>query len=185
MDLSTFFFYFGLHPSVRRWVRIKKEIGDFQWTGLPFGLHASPYWTGRPVQVAEKLCYVDDLLLLGDSQGTIPTKLEVLFQKYIAAGLILKKTKSQFSPIPKVKSLCQQINLRDLTMGPQSQNLSRGLEITKVSPRRRKSSRLYSEVSAMPWLHPDLAQIKTNCMIRIGPEYIAKSGPEVDGRRGN
>jgi len=41
------FFYHGLHPSAG----IMTEMGDFQWTALPFGLHASPYWTGRVDQV--------------------------------------------------------------------------------------------------------------------------------------
>jgi len=32
----------------------QNEMGDFQWTALPFGLHCSPYWTGRLAQIVEK-----------------------------------------------------------------------------------------------------------------------------------
>jgi len=42
VDLSNFFFNLGLHPSAGRWTRITTEMGDFQWTALPFGLHCSP-----------------------------------------------------------------------------------------------------------------------------------------------
>jgi len=52
-------------------------MGDFKWTALPFGLHCSPYLAGRLAQVVEKtlrhqgvhlIWYVDDILILGDSQ---------------------------------------------------------------------------------------------------------------------
>jgi len=43
VDLSNFFFHLVLQPSAGRLIRIKTEMGDFQWTALPFGLPCSPY----------------------------------------------------------------------------------------------------------------------------------------------
>jgi len=89
VDLSNFFFHLGLHPSAGRWIRIKTEMGDFQWPALPFGLHCSPYFTGRLAQVVEKtlrhqgvhlIWYVDDIPILGDSQQSVSTNLEILLQ---------------------------------------------------------------------------------------------------------
>lgn len=53
VDQSNFFFHLGLRPSAGLWIRIKTQMGYFQWTALPFGLHTSPYWTGRLTQVVE------------------------------------------------------------------------------------------------------------------------------------
>jgi len=104
VDLSNFFFHLGLHPSAGRWIRIKTEMGEFQWTAQPFGLHCSPYWTGRPAQVVAKtlrhqgvylIWYVDDILILCDSSQAVSTNLEILLQTYNEAGLIINKKKSQ------------------------------------------------------------------------------------------
>jgi len=74
VDLLNFFFHLGGHPSVGRWIRIKTEMGDFQWTALPVGLHYSPFWTDRLAQVVEKTLrhkgvhlfwYGDEILILG------------------------------------------------------------------------------------------------------------------------
>jgi len=89
VDLSNFFFHLGLHPSAGRWIRIKMEMGEFQWTALHFGLHCSPYWTGQMAQVVEKtlrrqgvhlIWYVNDILILGESQQSVSTILEILLQ---------------------------------------------------------------------------------------------------------
>jgi len=86
VDLSNFFFRLCLHPSAGRWIRIKTEMGDFQWTALPFGLHCSPYWMDPLAQVVEKTLrhkgvhlfwHVDDILILGDSQQSVSANLEV------------------------------------------------------------------------------------------------------------
>jgi len=106
VDLSNFFFHLGLHPIVGRWIRIHTEMGDFQWTALPFCLHCSPYWTGRLAQVVEKtlshqgvhlIWYVDEILILGDSQNYVSTNLEILLQTCNEAGLVLSKRKSELT----------------------------------------------------------------------------------------
>jgi len=80
VDLSNVFFYHGLHPSAGIWIRIKTEMGDFQRTDLPFGLHFSPYWTGRLAQVVEEtlrhqgvhlILYVEDIHILGDGHKSV------------------------------------------------------------------------------------------------------------------
>jgi len=87
VDLSNFFFHLGLHPSAGRRIWIKTKMGDFQCTAMPFGLHFSPYWTGRLAQIVEKtlrrqgvhlIWYVDDILILGDSQKSVSTNFEIL-----------------------------------------------------------------------------------------------------------
>jgi len=127
VDLSNFFLHLGLHPSAGRWIRIKKEMGDFQWTALPFGLQCSPYWTGRFAQVVEKtlrlqeahlIWYADDILILGESQQSVSTNLEILLHTCNEAGLIVYKKKSQLTPSQHVSYLGQQIIMRTRMVGP-------------------------------------------------------------------
>jgi len=81
---EVLFLHLGLHPSAGRWTGIKKEMGNFQWTDLPFGLILSPYWTCRLDQVVGNtlrsqgvhlIWYVDDIRLLGDSQKSVSMNL--------------------------------------------------------------------------------------------------------------
>ncbi|MGC9156565.1 MAG: reverse transcriptase domain-containing protein, partial [Ferrimicrobium sp.] len=112
-------------------------------------LHCSPYWTGRLAQVVEKtlrhqevhlIWYVEDILILGDSQKSVSTNLEILLHTCNEARLIVNKNKSQLIPSQQVNYLGQQIDLRTRIVGPQPAKLSRGLEMTKAYLRRRKSS---------------------------------------------
>jgi len=70
------------------------QDGD-QWTALPFGLHSSTYCTGRLAQVVDKtlsqqgvhlIWYVDDIIILGDSQKSVSNNLELLLQTCKEAG---------------------------------------------------------------------------------------------------
>jgi len=147
--LSNIYFNLGQHPSSWRWIRIKTEMGNFQWTALPFGLHCSPYWTGRLAQVVEQILrhqgvhliwYVDDILILGESQHSVSTNFEILLQEYNEVCLIVNEKNSQTSPSQQVNCLGQQINLKTRMVGPQPAKLSWGLERTKAYLRRKKSS---------------------------------------------
>jgi len=149
VDLSNFFFQLALHPSAGRWIRIKTEMGDFQWKALTLGLHCSRYWAGRLARVVQKtlshqgvhlIWYVDDILILGDSQKSVSTNLEIFLQTCHEAGLIVTKKKSQLTTSQKVNHVGQQINLRTRMLEPQPVKLSRGLEMTKAYLRRSKSS---------------------------------------------
>jgi len=81
-------------------MRYKTEMGDFQWTALPFGLHSSPYWTGRLAQIVEEtprrqavhlIWYVDDILMFGGSQKSVSTTVEIFLQKCNEAVFSVKK----------------------------------------------------------------------------------------------
>jgi len=106
---GEFFFHLGLHPSAGGWIRIKTGMGDFQWTALPFGLICPPYWTGRLAQVVEKtlrhqgvhlIWYVDEILILGGSQHSVATNLEIHLQTCNGAGLIVNQTEISIYPEP-------------------------------------------------------------------------------------
>jgi len=130
VDLSNFFFHLGVHPSAGRWIRIKTEMGDFQWTTLPtFGLHCPPFWTGRLAQVVEKtlrhqgvhlMWCVDDILILGRQ-----------------SAICFNEPRESSSDMQRSRIDCQQKEIgglprstdqsEDQDGGPQPGKLSRGL----------------------------------------------------------
>jgi len=66
--------------------------------------------------------YVDDILILSDSQQSVPTNLEILLQTCNESGLIVNKNKSQLTPSQQVNYLGQQINLKTRMVEPKPAN---------------------------------------------------------------
>jgi len=115
---------------------------EFQWTAPPLGLHASPNWNSRLAQVVEKILRrqgvhliwdVNDILILGDSQETVSTNLEILLQASNDSDFFVNQKKSKLTPSQQVNYLGKQINLRNRMVGPQPTTLSRGLGITNTT----------------------------------------------------
>jgi len=98
--------------------------------------------------------YVDDILILGDSQQAVSTNLDILLHTCKEAGLIMNKTKYQLTPSQQVNYLGQQINLKTRMVGPQPAKLSRGLKMTRAYLQRRKSSPAH--IAGVAWTLLDL-----------------------------
>jgi len=91
-------------------------------------------------RAGRRIWYVDDILILVDSQESISTNLEVLIQTCNDAGLIVNESKSQLPPSQQVNYLGHKINLKARMVVLQQKKLKRGLEMTKAYLRRRKLS---------------------------------------------
>jgi len=63
-------------------------------------------------QAGHLIWYVDDILILGDSQQSVSTNFEILIQICNDAGLIVNEKKIPLTPSQQVNYLGQQINLR-------------------------------------------------------------------------
>jgi hypothetical protein len=113
MDLSDCFLSFPVHPGSRKYLAFELDHEYYRFTRLPFGLSASPAWCERILSVVDfelrsrgikSIRYVDDFLLIGQTEEETSHAMSVLTSILTRLGLRINNAKTE-GPAQKMEFL--------------------------------------------------------------------------------
>ena len=127
LDMRSWFHNLALHPSARRWARVKVGSVAYEMQALPFGLSASPLWSHKmatPIvawlreQGHNIFWYVDDVLVLAASEEEALVSVTRVLQLLERLGVWVNLKKSAPTPSQTVLFLGMTLNLRSREVYP-------------------------------------------------------------------
>ena len=101
IDLSHAYQQLPLDEGSKKYVVINTHKGLFRFTRLPFGISSAPGIFQRVIEgilkdIPRVGCYLDDILVTGDSEEEHLSNLEKVFDRLNEAGLRIKLSKCEF-----------------------------------------------------------------------------------------
>ena len=127
LDLQDAYLHVPIHPRSRDLLGFATETGTFRFRVLPFGLKPAPRLFTRLVgEVAAYLrtqglrlfCYLDDWLLIADSEQRLCAQISVLIRTVKALGFLINWEKSNLSPTRSPIFLGAEIDIRNQVARP-------------------------------------------------------------------
>jgi transposase InsO family protein len=104
MDLTQGYHQVLVHPDSKELTTFKTSKGTFRFNRVPFGLKMAPSFFQQIVQgvvlqgLEGEIChaYIDDIIVPADSLADLNTKLRMVFIRFRAFGIRLKRKKCSF-----------------------------------------------------------------------------------------
>ena len=103
MDLSAAYQQILLEDESAKFLNINMHQGLYEYTRLPFGVASAPALFQKAMDgilqgIPHCICYLDDILVTGQSDAEHLQNLETVLQRLQRHGVRLKKEKCNFPP---------------------------------------------------------------------------------------
>ena len=101
LGLANAYQQLKVDPSSRKYLTISTHKGLYQYTRLPFGVASAPAISQHVMErildgIPGVCCYLDDILVTGESDQDLLQNLQAVSQRLNQLGLRLKETKCNF-----------------------------------------------------------------------------------------
>lgn len=149
LDLRDAYLHVPIHPSSRDLLGFSVNGKTYRYRAMPFGLKPAPRVFSRLVsEVAAYLrgrglrlfCYLDDWLLVADSEQLLAAQVLILVQTVQALGFIINWDKSELSPTHTPIFLGAEIDLRNQLARPSPDRIQKIRRAAAALRRTRRTS---------------------------------------------
>ena len=123
VDLKDAYLTVPIHPDHQRYLWFSMEGVNYQFTYLPFGLACAPWAFTKAMKAIVTLLrswgtriiiYIDNILIMGESEVLASQHLAVLIHILECLGFIINTKKSVMTPTQEIKFLGMMVNSNTL-----------------------------------------------------------------------
>ena len=134
IDLKDAYYHIPIHPSSKPYLRFSWQGQAYQFRALCFGLSTAPYLFTRVFRLISALAhrhgyrmyrYLDDWLLVGQSQQETQAATKFLLDKSLQLGLLVNFDKSELQPTQRAVFLGMDLDTSTFLVRPSESRLSR------------------------------------------------------------
>ena len=125
-DLKKAYYHVPINPKYQKFFSFRFKEVNYSFNAMPFGLSTAPYLFTKFISpILEYLrakhniiifAYLDDFLLLGNSQIELSTALDTTIQLFESLGFLINREKSTLAPVQFIQFLGIEFDLKNKTM---------------------------------------------------------------------
>ena len=121
IDLKGWFHHLRMHQKTQRWMRFQHKGTGYQIVGMPFGWALSPYWANKMTKPIRAWLnnkqwphtwWVDDILILGETQAQTEHRAAELINLFTALGVTVNQEKTMPQAAQRFTYVGHHINLQ-------------------------------------------------------------------------
>lgn len=125
VDLQDAYYSISIHPAFRKYLQFTWQNHHWQYKALPNGLSSAPRLFTKmlkPIFASLReaghivLGYLDDTIIVGESESQVNASIEATTQAFSDLGFIVHPTKSVLKPVQEIQFLGFIINTIDMTI---------------------------------------------------------------------
>jgi hypothetical protein len=134
IDMQDAYFHLPIRRSFRKYLRFALKGQAWQFCACPFGLSVAPWAFTGLISLVAKIChgegiqihlYLDDWLLRGPSKEVLTGHVTFVTNLMQKLGLLINWEKSELIPTQTLTFLSYAYNLRDGTVRPTEENVTK------------------------------------------------------------
>ena len=125
-DLKKAYYHVPINPKYHKYFSFRFKDVNYSFNAMPFGLSTAPYLFTKFISpILEHLrakhniiifAYLDDFLLLGNSQTDLSIALDTTIQLFESLGFLINREKSTLVPVQFIQFLGIEFDLKNKTM---------------------------------------------------------------------